>query len=549
MILTSFRNFAWRILATLGCFCAFSSSAIATTYFVDSTAGHDSNSGTAPSQAWQTLNKVNSAVQGTGHDVLLKSGSVFHNQGLTITWNGAEQDWINIGCFKLNSSGVAIDCTSTDVQPEINGTLEAGCAPSNTCLKDTSGAIPRSSYSGIIDVWANYVAIRNLKLRDIAGKALVFNSDGSNPRHHFLVENVVATHMHSDIVTIGRSYKHGIVRNVSASEYGLCSIYRYPECTGGGWGGGIVVYDSPNAMMLFENNLVHDGFGEAFNCLRSSHVVIRGNRAGNLHSNAFYLDHCSNSVVENNIAWGDLGGRWGANRAFSGVNISNEDYNGGSSSTLRSSINNVIRNNLITGLGYCMDAGQWANAVQQGLKLGFHFYGNTCVGLQRQNIAIYSTTNVDRILVQNNIFYSPGSIEGSCNITNPTGITFQSNLWDNRSVSGPCSSNTDLNQDPQFVTSLADFERLNSSNLPRASHFALSTNSPVWGRGSSVIGVQSVADLLPFNTLVKDSRCVVSEQGLGQDFFCVDRKTPPAIGAFDRSKYPPKPPTVVSSGG
>jgi len=548
-MLTFVRNSARRSLILFVWLCASSATAVATTYYVDASSGNDANSGTASSQAWRSLNKVNSSVQGTGHDVLLKSGSVFDNQALSVTWNGAEQDWINVGCYKLNTSGAAIDCTTSDVKPEINGTLEPHCAPSNTCLKDSSGAIPRSSYSGLIDVSANYVAIRNLKLRDTAGKAVVFHSDGTNRRHHLLVENLVATHMHSDILTIGRFYQHGIVRNVTASEYGLCSIYRYVECTGGGWGGGIVLYDSPNAMMLFENNLVHDGFGEAFNCLRSSHVVMRGNRAGNLHSNAYYLDHCSNTVVENNIAWGDLGGRWGANRAFAGVNINNEDY--GNGSTLRSSVNNIVRNNLITGLGYCMDAGQWGNAVKSGLKLGFHFYGNTCVALQRQNIAVYSTTNVDRILVQNNIFYSPNSIEGSCNLPRSGAITFQSNLWDERSVSSPCSSDTDLHQDPQFVTSLSNFELLNSSNLPRASHFSLSTNSPVWGRGSTinVNGVLSLVDLLPFKSMVKDSRCEVSTNGLGQDFFCVDRRTPPSIGALDRSKYPPKPPIVLTSGG
>lgn len=546
----AFTENASRVLFAAFCVASLLSAQVfASTYYVDDQLGNDSNSGFSPSQAWKSLGKVNGSVKGTGHDVLLRSGQTFHNQSLSIGWIGAENDWINIGCYKLDSSGVGVECNAADPKPEINGTLEPHCAPSNTCLRNRSDAVPSHEYGALVEVWANYVAIRNLTIRDTAGKAVAFQSSSSQPRHHFILENIVANHMATDIVSIGTHYQHGIVRNVVASEYGLGELYRYPEYTGVGWPGGIVVYDSPNAMILIENNLVHNGFGEAYDCLRSSHVVMRGNRGGNVHSNPYYLDHCSNSIVENNIAWGDLGGRWGANRAFAGVNIHNEDY--GNLSTLRSSINNIVRNNLITGVGYCLDAGQFEGSVRQGLKIGFHFYGNTCVGLQRRNVSVYPTTNVDRILVQNNIFYSPGSVEGSCSVPNTTAIQFVSNLWDNGYVTNQCYSNTDLHQDPLLVNSLARFEELNSTNLPRAAHFALQKNSPVLGKGTQVdLGTSvSLVDLIPFNSLVKDNRCVTSAVGMGQDFFCVDRRVPPSMGALDRSKYPPRAPVVISSGG
>ncbi len=547
----TFDSKTMRTLLVTFCVTAFLTSQVfASTYYVDATFGSDANSGLSPSQAWQSLGKVNGTVRGAGDDVLLRSGRIFHDQSMSIGWSGTESDWVNIGCFTVNTSGTAAECSASDPKPEINGTLEPHCAQADTCVRNRSGAVPSTEYGGLIEVWGNYIAVRNLTLRDSGGRAIALNSDVTQPRHHFIVENIVANHLSTDIITIGTHYKHGIVRNVTASEYGLCELYRYSQCIGVGWPGGIVVFDSPNSMILIENNLVHDGFGEAYDCLRSSHVVMRGNRGGNVHSNPYYLDHCSNSVVENNIAWGDLSGRWGANRAFAGVNVHNEDY--GNLSTLRSSINNIIRNNLITGVGYCLDSGQFDGSIQRGFQVGFHFYGNTCVGLQRRNVSIYSTTNVDRILIQNNIFHSPGSMEGSCSVPNSSSIQFESNLWgDDGYASAKCNSSTDLRQDPLLVNSLASFAQLNSTNLPRASSFALLTNSPALGRGTPVNtgGPLLIADLIPFDSLVKDVRCEVSAVGLLQDFYCVNRKEPPSLGALDRAKYPPRPPVVINSGG
>ena len=47
------------------------------TYYVDSTAGSDTASGTSESQAWKSLDRVNSTVFQPGDRILMKSGSVF----------------------------------------------------------------------------------------------------------------------------------------------------------------------------------------------------------------------------------------------------------------------------------------------------------------------------------------------------------------------------------------------------------------------------------------------------------------------------------------
>ena len=49
--------------------------AIATTYYVDSVAGSDGNSGTATNAAWQSLAKINGKTFSAGDILLLKNGS------------------------------------------------------------------------------------------------------------------------------------------------------------------------------------------------------------------------------------------------------------------------------------------------------------------------------------------------------------------------------------------------------------------------------------------------------------------------------------------
>ncbi len=48
---------------------------MATTYYLDSTAGHDANGGTTPEAAWQSLAKVNAMTFQAGDRILLKAGS------------------------------------------------------------------------------------------------------------------------------------------------------------------------------------------------------------------------------------------------------------------------------------------------------------------------------------------------------------------------------------------------------------------------------------------------------------------------------------------
>ncbi|MCP5181971.1 MAG: right-handed parallel beta-helix repeat-containing protein [Pseudomonadales bacterium] len=514
-------------------------------YYVDSKAGSDSNNGKSPATPWKSLAPVRRARFSAGDDLYLKAGSRFDDQSLHVVWDGTETDWVVVGCYKTNSSGAAIECSGKDPKPELNGTLEVQCAKEGACVTDNSGAAPAGRWNGLIQVDADYVQIKGVSVRDSAGYGVIFNGSKSQQHHHFLAEDIDISHVFMGALNVGRYYKHGAIRDVTVNEFGLCTYYRYSQCSNGVWPSGIGIADSMNAMILVENSTVVEGYGEGLTCLRSSHVVIRGNKVGNVHSGTIYLDNCANSIVENNVLWGDKNGRWRANRAFSGIGIATEDYG---DPTTASAVNNIVRNNLVTGLGQCLTASQEPISYKNGKKIGFHAYGNSCIGLLRVNVALWTdTANVDQIVVENNIFYSPNSFEGSCTSGNNSGIQFNNNFWDGRSVPAKCRSKSDLSGDPILLNDEAIFSTLNSVNQPQPKHFALSANSPVFSRGTSLDMVGNFE--VGFGSLqnfVGDKRCKISlDPGTSYDFYCVKRQSPPSIGAIDRFSYPPTPPTIL----
>ena len=69
-----------------------------TTYYVSSSGGSDSNSGTSPSAPWQTLANVSSRVFKPGDQVLLKRGDVW-NEGLYMHGAGTAVSPIKVGAY------------------------------------------------------------------------------------------------------------------------------------------------------------------------------------------------------------------------------------------------------------------------------------------------------------------------------------------------------------------------------------------------------------------------------------------------------------------
>lgn len=66
-----------------------------TTYYVDSTIGDDSNSGTSPETPWKTLDKVTATTFLPGDTILLKSGSIWNGEWLWPKGSGTEYTTIS----------------------------------------------------------------------------------------------------------------------------------------------------------------------------------------------------------------------------------------------------------------------------------------------------------------------------------------------------------------------------------------------------------------------------------------------------------------------
>jgi len=70
----------------------------ATTYYVDATSGNDSNNGTSPATAWQTITKINSQTYVAGDSVLFKRNEIFRGI-LTPQNSGNSSNWIVFSAY------------------------------------------------------------------------------------------------------------------------------------------------------------------------------------------------------------------------------------------------------------------------------------------------------------------------------------------------------------------------------------------------------------------------------------------------------------------
>ncbi len=84
-----------------------------TTYYVDFTTGSDSNAGTSPLTAWQTIEKVNNSWSQilTGDNLLLKRGEVFSGTTLKIEKGGTESNPLILGAYGSGAKPVISDAT------------------------------------------------------------------------------------------------------------------------------------------------------------------------------------------------------------------------------------------------------------------------------------------------------------------------------------------------------------------------------------------------------------------------------------------------------
>ncbi|NOZ46097.1 MAG: T9SS type A sorting domain-containing protein [Chlorobi bacterium] len=82
------------------------------TYFVSASSGNDSNNGTSPISAWQTIDKVNNQTFVPGDIILFKRGDVWTNQTLEVSgYSGTSTKLITFGAYPQTETGKPIIST------------------------------------------------------------------------------------------------------------------------------------------------------------------------------------------------------------------------------------------------------------------------------------------------------------------------------------------------------------------------------------------------------------------------------------------------------
>ena len=170
----------------------------ATTYYVSSSGGNDSNAGTSASAAWKTLAKVNAQALAPGDSVLLKRGDVW-NESLVASTSGTQASPIT---FDAYGSGLAPNLTGYYTVAPTSWVLVTGNAwkaplPStftsiNFCLFGSVwGQKVAASTSNLKGKWDFYIANGYLYIFS-AGNPAVFYPGGVEP---MALSNVPVIHV------------------------------------------------------------------------------------------------------------------------------------------------------------------------------------------------------------------------------------------------------------------------------------------------------------------------------------------------------------------
>jgi len=136
-------------------------------YYVDATGGNDANSGTSPSQAWQTIQKVNQATFAPGDSILFKRGEVWRGTGLVVSSSGVSGAPITYGDYgsgalpKITVASLATNWAGPDANGEYtlanitNGNIvlmeDGKRLTGNTSMSKLPGPLPGSLTPG---TWA-----------------------------------------------------------------------------------------------------------------------------------------------------------------------------------------------------------------------------------------------------------------------------------------------------------------------------------------------------------------------------------------------------------
>ena len=239
---------------------AFSVRVHAATYYVDSSGGSDSNSGTASTNAWQTLSKVNGHTFQAGDFLLFKAGG---------NWSGNTQ--LHPQGSGAANNPIVIDMYGTGPKPIIN----AGSA---------------TGYGAVYLSNQQWWEINNLEITSDA------SSDGDRRGVDFIATSGTINHLY-----LRNCYIHNIRGTFSNTDGGSTSAGKRT-------GGMVVEVPSGSASfndILIESNVIqtvrNEGLVACLSATSAKNIIIRDNTIDDVTKNGMVIRVCDNTcLIEHN---------------------------------------------------------------------------------------------------------------------------------------------------------------------------------------------------------------------------------------------------------
>jgi len=513
----------------------FLMSAAASIYYVDSTAGKDSNSGTSTSKPWKTLAKVNSRSYQAGDQILLKKGSTWREQ-ISVPSSGASGKPILIGAY---GSGSPPLINAADLVTNWSGysgfvyRSSISWAPSHVWYNGAllsqasslSGLVSASTWfysSGSLYLWAPgnanpsghpVEADHRSRAIDIASRSFI-TIDGLSLKNS--TSSLVATWNGAHITVQNSTMKNAwmAVYATAASPYLTVSHCTYSVDPGYVGRDFVLVSSTTADNPIVANNVIGDigGF-----------VVILFSDVNNAQAYGNTMTGSGGGIETAGITRSVSGALFHDNAIFASDNrlVDGESIKvrGNPPYTASASVyHNYIQGGPYTwdGVGgwYAANSKIYGNIIASSSHYGIQFtissnnvfYNNTIYNSPTAGIAIYSSGSGD---VENNIIQSSAvGISGDSSVTVTEDYNIISGVTTLRSTSIAAGSHT-VNADPQFV----------ASSPAGSNDFKLKSTSPAVGTGASLGS--------PYNMILDPSGTVFPYPAVNQD----------SLGSWERGAF------------
>ena len=379
-----------------------------TTYYISSSQGKDSNNGTSPSSAWQTLTKLQSNLSSAlpGDKFLLKREDTWTTRsGRTVTYGGA----------------VGLDLSSC--QGTSSNYITIGAYG--------SGSLPLFNFTGTGDaIWfegSHYVRIENLKVESTSGTLnrpkRIFSSIGSI---HGGTHNLIFSGCIFGNAVMGVQIQDGAPNHITIDN---CTFENIHFLSGED--------NQSEAVYITASNLV------VTNC---TFINTGAHNSGVAYGHHLYIEGCRDILIQNNQFLASPNNDGGIALA----NVKHAD---------------VIHNTFDTDIIGVLILGRGSLITQQD-EDSITVAGNIFTNMEWSAIKIYHNSdsnnpaaNVKNIWIYNNLFYDNEAIFGGVliedNSTTPAGWTLQNVYFYNNTFvnNGSGSATFNITHNSQFVYS------------------------------------------------------------------------------------------------